>query len=294
MPARTELESGGSGQLRIRFHADAHDHEVRRQFGTVLQARIQRIALFPESGQFGVQSHIDAVCRKLRAEQPGHLAVDRRKHMPGVLNDRHLKAAPAQVFGRFEPDETAADHQRLPGAVRRKSAEGIHIRNRPERMNAEIVPAGQLRRGRPGTGRQQEFVVGLLIFGAVRPADRNRFPDAVDGDRLVPGPDLDVEPRPELFLGHDQQRIAFRDDAAQMIRQPAVRVGDVAAALQQNDFHGFVQPPQPRRSACPRGDSADNQCFHEGPPGFETNYNIIISQYHNISNRSFRFPDKIP
>ena len=263
MPARTKLKSGGFCQPGIRLHANAHHNEIRRKFRTVAENGEQGIPLSAEAAQFRVQPHVHAIRREFRLKQICHFTVHRRKHMAGMLNHGHMKSAFPQVLRGFQSDKTAADHDRLFRPVLHQCTECIHIRNRPERMYARIIRPRQSGSNGTRSGRQQQFIIRFRIFTAVRPADRDSLFLTVQRNRLVLCTDLNIEPCLEFFLRHDQQGIPLRDYAAQMIRQAAIRIRDIGTALQQHDFHGFIQTAKSCRRARTRGNAADNNSFHD-------------------------------
>ena len=79
------------------------------------------------------------------------------------------------------------------------------------------------------------------------------------------------EARAQRLGGLQQQLVAVLDDAAHVVRQPAVGERHVAAALQDDDLRVLVQPTKPGRRAHPAGDTPNNHDSHAAsiyPPGY--------------------------
>ena len=196
-------------------------------------------------------------------ERPGHFRVEGRQDVFAALDHGHGQAAFAQILRRLQPDEPGADHD---GALRTEQTlhRAVHVAEGPKVRHVRIIVFGEHLARRSRADRQKKFIIRFGIF-AVRTPDGQRFGRAVDLHRLVPCADVHAEPRREFLRRHDEQVVAFRDDAAQMVRQTAVRVGDECALFEQDDPGGFVQTAQTRRRAGSGGHAAHNDDFHSSP-----------------------------
>ena len=114
-------------------------------------------------------------------------------------------------------------------------------------------------------GGDQQLVVGEAR-GPVRRADLDFLLRAVDRGRLAVRAHADIEPRGEFRGRHHREPRPVLDHAADMIRQSAIRIGDLASLLEKDDLRLFVEPPQPCRSARPRRHTTDDDVFHLDPP----------------------------
>lgn len=75
----------------------------------------------------------------------------------------------------------------------------------------------------------------------------------------------------EAFRRLQRQLLTLLDDAADEIRQAAVGIGNVSAALEHHDMRGFIEPPQPCRRARTACNAADDDyllrfVFHLNAP----------------------------
>ena len=84
----------------------------------------------------------------------------------------------------------------------------------------------------------------------------------VDRRDLGLHPHVQVEPRLQALGGLQQQVAAVRDGAADVVGQAAVGERHVAAALEDDDLVGLVEPAQAGGSRCAAGHSADDDGLH--------------------------------
>ncbi len=171
-----------------------------------------------------------------------------------------------QVFGRFEPDETAADHQspdhrldHLDAGVVAHPREEVGslldpLANRPcVRHGADLEDAGQIdaRQRRMDGGRarrKHELVVGFCGDMPGLPiAQIDGLVLRIDRDHLAVRSAIDPEHGTEHLFRGDQQTRLLLDHVPDVIWQPAVRVGDIRPALDHQDFRLLVQTAQTRR-----------------------------------------------
>ena len=190
-----------------------------------------------------------------------HLGVERRHDLVGSFHECDFQPGMAELLGHFDADESAADHD---GCLRviGKRLDPVRVRNGPERVDERRVDAGDARTDRGGPCGDHEFVVGLLVFGSVASADRDRFSRTVNGHRLAFRADVDVEFAPHLFHCLDEQRVAAADRSADIVGEAAVGVGNILPALKKDDLSLFIQASEPCRAGRPAGNAADNYRFH--------------------------------
>jgi hypothetical protein len=80
----------------------------------------------------------------------------------------------------------------------------------------------------------------------------------VHSDYFVLGSHVEVQRGAHMFRGYQQQTLAIGDGPADMVGQPAVRVGNVPITFQHNDARMFIEPSQARRGGHAGGHAADN------------------------------------
>ena len=260
--SRPQREPRRTRQLAVGPDADAKEHQVGRQPRAVIQHDLQRLRRRFEGGDPASQAQVDAGRGQFLRQEDRHLLVERRQHLVAQLDNRDVETARPQVLGGLEADETGPHHDGPPRPGADPRHDRVHVRNRPEPQHARVVGAGQGQRDGRRARREHEPVVRLAVRRAILPPYRHRPFLAVDGDGLALRADIDAEPGPELFRGHDHQRPTFGNDPADMVREPAIRVGNMGATLQQHDLRRLVQAPQARRRARAGGHAADNDCLH--------------------------------
>ena len=72
----------------------------------------------------------------------------------------------------------------------------------------------------------------------------------------------DPKTLPETFRRLQCQIAFILDGSANVVWQPAIRVGDKSGTLKNHNFRLLVQPAYPRRRGRSSGDAADNHNFH--------------------------------
>ncbi|MPN22050.1 hypothetical protein SDC9_169433 [bioreactor metagenome] len=202
----------------------------------------------------------DAQPGQLLRQVAAHFGVDGVQHLRRTLDDGDFQPAMTEVFSHFQPDVSGSGDQ---GAARPGVNPGdhlVHIRDGPEAEHPAGIGSRQFLPDGAGTGGQQQLVVMLHIsFPVAADGDGVRF--RVDGDGFAAGADVDAEPFREHVRRNDQQAFPFGNDAAGMIRQPAVGVRNILPALKQDDLCRLVKPSQPCRRAGSAGHAAHNENF---------------------------------
>ena len=199
-----------------------------------------------------------------------HVKVQRGDQVVGQFDNGYVQPRLFQVFRHFHAYVAAADHNGGDGLF------GFDIRldfqrigDIAEREHRRAVDSIDLRANRFRAGREHQAVVGFLVDAVP--------PDIADGDRLalrvyryglMQRAHVDAEVRVKALRRLQCQVVLVRDDAADIIRKPAVGKRDVFAPFQQNDFCAFVQPAQPCSRRRAAGYPAYNNCFHNTHPLF--------------------------
>ena len=132
-------------------------------------------------------------------------------------------------------------------AVRNPGSNLTGVGNVAHREDAGQVDTRQPRpdRAAPGdrTNTSYRFVRPAAGVEAVH-ADRARR--RIDADNVGVDADGDVEAILEPFGRRDQQRSLVSDHVTDEVRQSAVGEGDIGSAIEDDDLHGLVEPPEPR------------------------------------------------
>ena len=280
--ALADRQPRGPGQPDLRPDADAHDHDVGRDrlagLGEHLERRARALA---EAGHVLAQRQPDAVARHVELDVVGHLRVHRRHELGAALDERHVEAEVGEVLGHLEPDEAAADDGRPPrgddglvprvgveprrfwGVALQPLADGVDVGHGAHDEDPGQVDAGEGRPDGTRTGRQDQLVVrldGQLAGGDV--AELHGLRLGRDRDGLAQGADLDVELRPKQRRVREDELGLPRDHAADVVREPAVRVRDERAALDHKDLGRLVEPAQARSAGGSSSHAADDDDLH--------------------------------
>ena len=194
-----------------------------------------------------------------------HLGVEGRHDLVRGLDDSRRHAAVDQVLGHLQADEPAADDDGRPRVPRRPRPWRPCPRRCAARARARCPGSGG-RTGR-GAGREDQRVVAELLLEPGREvAHDDDAPVALDADRLVAHAHVEPEAGRQRLRGLEQQRVAPLDDAAHVVRQPAVRERDVAAALDDGDPGRLVEAAKPGRRGHPARDPSDDDDVHHLHP----------------------------
>ena len=234
-----------------------------------------------ESGHAVVELEPDAVLDHVAFDEARHFRIERGHDLIEPLDQRHFEPAVDQVFHHLEADEAAADHHRTlrrhhrlvarvrvhAGSIRRIPVQPLAdvpgVRHGSHREDSRQIDAGQRRTDRRRAGRQHELVVflGRYLTGHVV-LEVHGFLCGRDANHLATRPDVDRELLAKgLFRRHQEARLLF-DRAADMVRQPAVRVRNIGPALDHEDLSFFVQPAQARRTRCAASHSTNDDDLH--------------------------------
>ena len=190
-----------------------------------------------------------------------HLRVERRHDLRELLEDRDREPATHEVLGHLEADEPTAYHDRLAaGRLVEPRANAARIGNGPHHEHTRQVETRCVGAHRRRAGREHQGVVGLVplvVRAKVLHADRLR--GAIDGEHLVLGAYVDVEPITEHLARRDEEHALVGDDIADMVGKPAVGERHVRAPIEEDDLGRLVESPQSRGRRRPAGNAAHDQ-----------------------------------
>ena len=266
------------GEGGVGTHAQGHDDEVGRDGRAV----VERGDAVGPGGDSALGAETDARLAEGVLGPGGHLGV---KHggedVPRLFHEGDGQAAVGQVLGGLHADGPAADDEGGLGAAH-GGDEAVHVRQGVEGEDAVVGQAGNGDAdGRRARG-EEEAVVGEGLSGAVGVAHGDGLGGAIDSRGLAGGAHVDVEALAEAFGGHHQQVVAVGDDAAHVVRQAAVGVGDGGPLLDERDLGKLVEPSQARRRACPCGHAANNDNLHCAS---SLRFSMVVPSDETISTR---------
>ena len=251
-----DREPGHLGQAGVGAHADRADHELPGDLAPVGQADTPLGHL--GDGDAGLDPH--AVLDELGLDEDRHLGVEGRQHLVGGLDDRDLDARMAEVLGRLEADEAGTDHDGRRRSGRHGAEEVLGVLDGAQHLDP--VEAGDRRPHGHRAGAQHELVERQLVLAAVgRGAHRHAVPDGVDADDLGVDPDVEAEALEQLLGRLQEQVVLVLDDAADVVREAAVGVGDVTGPFDHHDLGPLVEAAEPGG----RGHATGHPTHHHDP-----------------------------
>ena len=144
------------------------------------------------------------------------------------------------------------------------NAEGIL--HGAQRENTLAADAGKRRNRRFCAGCEEQFVIGFRIdFSAVQCMDGNGFLCGIDRSYLLPYPHINAKAIPKTFRSLQRQFFLLFDHTAHIIRQAAVGVGHIAAALDHDDLRVFIQTADTGGGRSSARHTAYDHCLHLAP-----------------------------
>ena len=258
-----ELEPGGLRQLALRHDADGEDDEGAVNALAALDVDADAVFNLLIALDRVLKAQVDAVFAKLGVELAGHIPVQRRHDLLAALEYRHAHARLGEVLRGLEADEAAAyddDAARL--LLRDDAAHLQRVLDGAQLEHALRVYARGVRHHGLRAGREDELVVLEAVFAAVGEAfDRDALVFAVYRRDLARDAHVDIEAGFEAPRGLEREGFLLRNDAADVVGQAAVGVGDEAGALYDGYLRALVEAAQPRRGGGPAGDAADDDYF---------------------------------
>ena len=141
--AAVATQAGLAGKIDVRPDAGGHDDEIRVEVAAILQtARRLRGQRSVIANRPGGHAELDAAplhdCFSRAAARPVELAFHQRVK---DVHDRHIHALLEQAARGFEPEQSAADHDRL-ALCTRGLKHGVDVLQVAERDDAGQIAAG--------------------------------------------------------------------------------------------------------------------------------------------------------
>ena len=176
-----------------------------------------------------------------------YLEVDDIHGLVSHLHHGNVDAPRMEVFRHLQADETGTHHQGVFHlAVVHQGADPVGIRNGPKGVDRRMFETGNGRFHRRSTGRQEQLVVGFIVFTACcQVFDPDVLFVGADCYNLVPGAHVDVEQFLEPFGALNDETSPLGDRIADVVGEAAVRIGDVVASFEDDDFRCFVKSFEP-------------------------------------------------
>ena len=210
------------------------------------------------SGDTCMDAHAEAA--QLLRDQRGHLDLEGRQDVLGVLDEVDLEASVHEGLGGLDADEAGAEDD---GSRSRGLAQGEGIVDRAQGVHARGVEAVDRGPAREGTRGEDQVVVGERVgLAGLSVRDLDAVRAGVDRRDLGVDAHVEVERSLEGLRGVEEELGGVFDLAADVVREPAVREGHVLAALQHDDLGALVAPAQACRRAHTSRDSSDDYNSH--------------------------------
>ena len=279
-PGRPEGDAGGLGELDDGSGPDAEHDDVGGQL-EVPGDDLRRRGVTFDGGHHRIdvddQAHgahpVGDLQTEVGVEGPGQ---DRR----GGFDDGHVPSFGVERLGDLEADVAASDDDRVPLSSVGHLAERLGIAERPQGVHSVEVDAGDRRHEGPGAGGDEQLVVAVLErpvgFEVV---DRHGPGCGVDGDDLVPEPEVDAGPG-ELLGGPGDEVLELGHVPGDVVGLTARGVARPRRALVGDDIEVAIASPRHRRGGHPGRVGADHHEFpaHRPPPSREPRRARVISR----------------
>jgi len=160
-----------------------------------------------------------------------------------ALNDGNRNAHFCKVFRHFQTDKAAASQNsgfRFLILYKAPNAEGIL--HGAQRENTLTADAGKRRNRRLCAGGEEQFVIGFRIdLAAVQRVNGDGFLCGINRSYFLPYSHINAKTIPEALRSLQCQFFLLFDHTAHIIRQAAVGIGHIAAALDHDDLRVFIQ-----------------------------------------------------
>jgi hypothetical protein len=183
---------------------------------------------------------VNAVCNEFVTYQNGKLRIERREHLGGRFDDRHVNPLGDEVLGHLQPDEPGADDNRRCWSDFDIRSQPGCIFNGPKCADPGVAGDGWPHRS--GAHTEHQLVVGndpLVAGGRRTSRDAMCFP--VDGYHFVVDPDIESESVKKLFGSLQGEILFLFDQTADEVRQAAVGERHVAGPLNDRDTHVGIE-----------------------------------------------------
>lgn len=258
--AAAGLDARGLGEGGVGAHACRQDDDVSGQDSAVEKRHGVVVVAVGDglSSNSCMDTHAEAA--QLLRDQRGHLDLEGRQDVLGVLDEVGLEASAREGLGGLDADEAGAEDD---GSRSRGLAQGEGVVDRTQGVYARGVEAVDGRAGGEPSGGKDQVVVGeRVVLARLCVDDLDAAGAQVNRRDLGVDAHVQVECGLEGLRGVEEELGGVFDLAADVVRETAVREGHVFAALQHDDFGALVAPAQARRRAHATGDSSDDYNSH--------------------------------
>ena len=209
-------------------------------------------------GDACMDAHAEAA--QLVGDERGHLDLEGRQDVFGVLDEVGLEASVRKGLGGLDADEASSEDD---GSRARGLAQGEGVVDRAQGVHARGIEAVDGRAAREGSRGEDQVVVGERVgLAGLSVGDLDAVRAGVDRRDLGVDAHVEVERSLEGLRGVEEELGGVFDLAADVVREPAVREGHVFAALQHDDLGALVTPAQACRRTHATGDSSDDYNSH--------------------------------
>ena len=258
--AAVGLDARGLGEGGVGAHAGRQDDDVGGQDGAVgKRHRVVVVAVGDGlSGNSCMDAHAEAA--QLAGDQRGHLDLEGRQDVFGVLDEVGLEASLRKGLGGLDADEPGSEDD---GSRSRGLAQGEGVVDRAQGVHARGIEAVDRGPAREGSWGEDQVIIGERVsLAGLYVSDLDAAGTRVDRRGLGVDAHVEVERSLEGLRGVEEELGGVIDLAADVVREPAVREGHVLAALQHDDLGALVAPAQAGRRAHATGDSSDDYNSH--------------------------------
>ena len=234
--------------------------------GPVFKQYVHPAVFFLETFYSISEGQLYAVPFYLAVDKGSHIGVKRIHQLSRTLDDGDVHAQFPEIFRKFKADKSAACQDGgfwiFFGDVF-LDAEGVfHSSQCKHILNAD---AGETWLGRLCPGRKNEPVIALAEgFAGFQIPDRDAFSLRMDGGDFMTYFHIYPKTRKKIFRSLKGELFRIFYDAANIIREAAVCIGNISGTFKYDDFCMFIQPAD---SGCRSGSachSAYNYYFHDG------------------------------
>ena len=258
--AAAGLDARGLGEGGVGAHAGRQDDDVGGQDGAVGERHGVVVVAVGDGlgGDACMDAHAEAA--QLVGDQRGHLDLEGRQDVFGVLDEVGLEASVRKGLGGLDADEASSEDD---GSRARGLAQGEGVVDRAQGVHARGIEAVDGRAvGEPSGGKNQVVVGERVSLAGLSVRDLDAAGAGVDRRDLGVDAHVEVERSLEGLRGVEEELGRVFDLATDVVREPAVREGHVLAALQHDDLGALVAPAQARRRAHASRDSSDDYYSH--------------------------------
>ena len=258
------------GQGGVRRDADGQNHHVGVKRGPVFQQYVYAAVPLREALHRIAQCQLHTVSAHLAVDKGRHIRVKGVHQLLRPLDDGDLHPQLPQVLRQFQPDEAAAGQHRGPGMfflnIVFHAESALH---RPQGEELLQPHAGETGPGWLRAGGENQFVIALLeLPPRLQILDGDSFALRMNGGDLMTHPHIHPEAGEKALRRLERQGLRGLNGSADVIRQAAVGVGDIAGAFEDHDLRLLVQSAEPGRRRSASRYAADDDNFHVSVPPF--------------------------